>query len=490
MKKTNNILILIFLGILAFRLFFVFKTPYFSSSESYFVIRNIENIIQTGLPLFDDPLSYSGRYLLFQPLFYYLLMPFYLIFKDAILKLIPAILFSSTVFFTYLLIKKITKSKPAIYLATLSSIFIPISFTTTLNSISIYSLIIPLTLYLILMLIKIKSKINYFIFLSILLPLLHPFSLLIALAMIIYLIIAKTESLKISRLKIEAITFFIFLTLLITFIFFKKPLLELGLSVVWQNTPSLIIKEYFRDINLIEAIFSIGALPILFGVYGIVYSLIKRKKTSTFLIISVIFSIFLLLTFRLIGFNIALTLLGIFLAIISSLGFERFFEYIKLTKLFYLEKPAKFTLFLLIVLTLIIPSIIASNNLIKSTISEEEIEALNWIKENAEQDVIVLSSAEEGHYITAIAKRKNVIDTNFVSAKKINERYEEVRESLTTISEAKALQIFRKYDVTYIYFSEKTKEIYKTGDLDYIQDKNCFKTEYENAKAKVYKVRC
>src|SRR3989344_5224505 len=40
--------------------------------ESYFTFRQVENIAETGLPLFEDELSYGGREITFLPFFYYL----------------------------------------------------------------------------------------------------------------------------------------------------------------------------------------------------------------------------------------------------------------------------------------------------------------------------------------------------------------------------------------------------------------------------------
>jgi len=488
--KIKKSLIIIFLLIFFFRLFFIFQTPHFSDSEAYFTLRNVEHIIQNKFPLFQDPLSYSGRFHLFSPLFYLLLVPFYLLFKTTALKLLPVIFISSMVFFSYLIALKITKNKTAVFFATISSAFIPVLILKTLNSISIYSLATPLIFYIVFCLITIKKRINHCIVLSFLLSLLHPIALLLSASLIIYLIIAKIESLKVSRIKKEAILFFIFITLLIQFIIYKKAFLDLALRTIWQNIPLSTLNNYFKNIGVIEAIVSIGALPLIFGVYGTLYGLFKRKKTSVFLISSIIVTTAILLAFKLINLNIGLIFLGSSLAIMSALGYERLFNHLKITKVFYLEKPLKFILILLVFFTLMIPSFFSAQTAIKNAPTNEEIEALEWIKDNTENDEVVLSSAEEGHYITQISKRKNVMDTNFLFIKDIDEIYSDTNIMFTTISEVKALQLLNKYDVTYIYLSERTKEIYNIKELDYIEDRSCFRKVYENSKTKIYKVSC
>ncbi len=489
MKIKPSILI-IFLLILIFRIFFIFQTPHFGDSEAYFTIRNIENIIQHKIPLFNDELSYSGRFQLFSPLFFYFLAPFYLVLGSIALKLLPALFISSLVFVTYLIASKITKNKTGVFLATLSSAFVPILIFKTLNNISIYSFLIPLIFYFIYCLITIKRRLNQAVIISFILPLIHPIALFLSLSLVIYLILAKSEALKVSKLKKEAILFFIFVTLLVQFIIYKKAFLDIGIRVVWQNIPYSMLNNYFKEINLIEAILNIGALPLIFGIYGMFYGLFKRKKNSIFLISSLIITTTALLAFKFINFNIGLVFLGISLAIISALGYERLFNHIKITKIFYLENPLKFILVLLIIFTLIVPSFLAAQKSIKNTITNEEVEALEWLKLNAENNTITLSSPEEGHYVTQIAKQKNVIDTNFLFIKSIDERYSDVASIYTTISEVKALQLLNKYQVTYIYFSERTKKIYNITKLGYIEDKACFRKSYENEKTKIYKVYC
>ncbi|MBI2665042.1 hypothetical protein HYX12_00280 [Candidatus Woesearchaeota archaeon] len=71
MKRTNKILLGIFLVTLLTRLTLAFIVPNFTY-ESYFHLRQVEHIGQTGLPLYQDGLSYGGRELVFLPLFHYL----------------------------------------------------------------------------------------------------------------------------------------------------------------------------------------------------------------------------------------------------------------------------------------------------------------------------------------------------------------------------------------------------------------------------------
>ena len=97
MKREHIILIIIFILTLSFRLYFAFQNPNFDY-ESYFSVRQVNQIIKTGLPLFRDSLSYGGRTFLFIPVFHYILAIFSSILTAGIaLKLIPNLFASSIV---------------------------------------------------------------------------------------------------------------------------------------------------------------------------------------------------------------------------------------------------------------------------------------------------------------------------------------------------------------------------------------------------------
>ena len=68
--KEKQWLLIIFIVILVTRLILAFSTPNFTY-DSYFHLRQVEEIKETGLPNYQDELSYGGRVLRFLPLFHY-----------------------------------------------------------------------------------------------------------------------------------------------------------------------------------------------------------------------------------------------------------------------------------------------------------------------------------------------------------------------------------------------------------------------------------
>ena len=199
MKKEWGILLAIFIIVAGIRIFFAFQADYFSDDYSYFTLRQIEHIKETFVPLYGDNLSYGGRTHVFLPLFHYILAFFTTLFNPIIVaKVLPNLFASSIVFVVYLLVKEITKNENISLFTSVFSAFIPIYFYKTLNTISLYSISVPLSVLLLYLFINIDKGANTKLFLItiIFLMLTHTSVILLVLSLIVYLVLVKIEDLK------------------------------------------------------------------------------------------------------------------------------------------------------------------------------------------------------------------------------------------------------------------------------------------------------
>tara|TARA_Y100000310_G_scaffold97577_1_gene95226 strand:+ start:12701 stop:14173 length:1473 start_codon:yes stop_codon:yes gene_type:complete len=490
MKKINSVLLIILLFVLLFRVFFVFQTGNFSDDAAYYTLRNVESVEDSGKPLFEDELSYSGRTSSGFSLYYYLLAFSRNIIGEVTFKILPIILFSLLIIVFYFLTKQISNDHHAILLAVLMSGFIPLFILETLNNISLYALTFLLFFLAIFYLTKLKEKkyLNLFLVITFFLSLIHPIAILLSISFFVYLILTSAESINVSRVRKEVMLFSSFLILVVIFFIYKKAFFLHGFNVIYQNIPKGILSNFFKDINLIETSIRIGIFPIVFGAIGI-FSGFRKNKDMVIILSSILLSIVLLLTFKLMSFSIGLILLGLILAILSALGFERVFAYIQLTKWSKCLNYFKIFMLLLIIVTLIWPSYTGAINVIENTIDDGELNALFWLRDETEEDSIVISLPNEGHYITSIAKRKNVMDTNFLLVENIDIVFNDVIRVYDTESQVKALQVLSKYDVRYIYLSPRAKEIYNLESLNY-EDDECIREVFKTETTNVYKVRC
>lgn len=492
-KSRFIILVLIFVLTLTIRLLFAFQTPYFSSDKAYFTLRQVSQITDNGIPIFEDPLSYGGRTLIQPPIFYYLLAFFNLFLPITIVgKLIPNIFASLTVFITYLISIEITRNTKVAVLTSFISAFIPVFFSQTVNNISPYSLIVPLIFFMFYCLLKLpknKDFAVYFVIAILLLSFTHPSVFIFILGLVLYTVLIKSENLPQNKAELEIIIFSTLFVIWSQFIIFKNAFLFHGPFVIWQNIPINILTNYFSQITILGAISMIGVIPFIFGVYVIYKYVFKEKNRPIYLLLGFVFSVTALLWLKLIPLNAGLILLGAVLVLLFAQYFKLFMIFIQKTRFSSLENLFIAIFILIFVLTSVLPSLYYTSLTMASSISQDEMNALLWLNKNTMKSDIVLASPLEGHLITSVAKRKNVLDSNFLLVSNINQRSEDVEDIYTTSIETEAVELLNKYDVSYIYFSGRAKSAFNADSLSYVGDEECFELVY-NKKVQIYNSLC
>lgn len=490
MKKQYYILAGIFIFTLAIRLFFAFQTPYFSSPESYLDLRLTQHISSTGLPLINDELSFGGRTLIYSPLFHYTLSFFNIFLPlNFLVKLIPNLLASSLVFIIFLITKKITNNTNIALFSSLLSSFIPIFISTTTTSISIYSLMIPLMFLSIYFLMDIRRFKTQFIITIVIISLLHPSSLLLVLGLLVYILLIKLSNLKQDTAELEAILFSTVLITWITFLLYKQPLLIHGPKVIWQNIPNQVLRTYFSGIMTLNTVTKISVLPLVFGVFTIFKYTFKEKNRTIYLLIGLATSTFLLLWLHLIEPINGMIFLAVILTILFSVSYKHFLNYFNKTKFSRFRKLLVSLIFIIFLLSSLLPSLSFTYESSKNTPSNDEIQALSWIKENTKEQDVILATLPEGHLITSIAQRKNVIDSNFLLTKNPDQRLDDIRAIYKAPYKTDAIQLLNKYKIKYIYFSQKAKDKFNIEKIQYIDDEMCFDLVY-GGEIKIYKSLC
>jgi len=492
LKKEYILLALIFGLVLGIRLYFAFQTPYFSH-DAYFNIRQVEHIRETGLPLFKDDLSYSGRNFLFQPFFQYILAFFNLFMPlSLVCKLLPNIFASCLIFVVYLIAKEITNSKGAALFSSFISGFIPIFFAETVNSVSVYSLVIPLMFFLIYCLIKINKDekyIGYFVVLIIILALMHASSFLLIIALLLYVLFTKLEHLKQRRAELELIIFSIIFVIWLNFIIYKNAFLVHGQFVIWQNIPKVLLGQYFSQLNILNALYYIGIIPLVSGIYIIYKYIFKKKNRKIYFLMGFALSTLFLLWLKLIQLKIGLVFFGVILVLLFSKFYSDSLLFIEKTKLSSYKKLFIALLFLVFIFNSVIPTISYTAQVVREAPSKNEIDAFLWLKNNSDEKDVILASLDQGYLINAVAERKNVIDKNFLLIKDAEQRLEDARTIYTTHYETDAIPLLNKYNVKYIVLSKRSMSDYSIIDLNYRTDEKCFELVYDE-EVKIYKSLC
>lgn len=471
---------IVFLLVLALRLYAAFQTPYFSSDESYLHVRAVENLLE-GKLLWQDPLGYGGRTLAMSPLFDAILALFSLIMPlPLVLKIIPNIFASLLVIPAYMISYKLTQKTWIGLFTALFASLVPAFFSKTFNQITPLTLAIPLFFFLAYAWLQTPQRKWIIIFLATLLlfSFLHPLSIIFVLSISIYIALTALGKLKPTTAEYELGLFAIFFTLWAQFLLYKKLILFHGPAVIWQNIPNALLSTFYTNITIWGAIWSIGLAPLTGGTFALYKTAFKKPSKEIQLLFSICIVSIVMFWFKLIDSTTGFILLGITLTLL----FAQRTDFI--TKFFQETKISKFagvitTIILLSALTTVVyPAFVDTNAQLKQTITQEEYEVLTNLSKEIPLNATIIAPANYGNYITQIAKRKNVLDEYFLLTPQINERYQDVTRLYKTTFETEAVELFDKYSATHLIVLPGMADIK-------FADSKCFK-RIQSANIRVY----
>ena len=110
------------------------------------------------------------------------------------------------------------------------------------------------------------------------------------------------------------------------------------------------------------------------------------------------------------------------------------------------------------------------------------MESLRFLNEESNNEDIIFTHYTRGHWITYFSKRKNFIDSNFVFAPDVNERFFDSQEFIYTRDPEKAEEILNKYNIKYIWMSKDLKDELWDEENEGLQ----FLLEYSKKFKKIY----
>lgn len=494
MKKNRYLLLLavIFLLVLGIRLYFAFQQQYFSEDDAYFTLRQVEHIKETGFPAYEDRLSYGGRYYLFLPLFHYILA-FFSFFMPAVYacKIFPNIFASLLVFPVFFFVREMTKKSEIGIFAAFVASMIPLYISETINSISVHSLTIPISVLLIHLFFKINTKNNtlFFVMLFFVFLLLDTSIFLILLSMLLYMVFNWTEGLKIKRSEIELVIFSITITVFFYIVFFREAFLLHGPAIIYGNIPSQILNQYYSSLNILEALISIGFIPLVSAVTVIFMYFSKRKKKTVYLPMSFWIAVVTMLIIKLIPVMLGLVYLGIISAILFGELINIILDYFQKTRLFRYRAIFYAAFIILFFLTAILPSLgLSEQKLIEST-DEDMVDAAIFLGMSAAEDEVIAATPQDGHLIAYFSGRKTIIDTNYLFVPDIEERYLDLQIIYSSAVSIRAIEIMEKYGAEYILLNDRARKLYNITRISYASEE-CFPIIFSKNGIQVYEKRC
>lgn len=494
-KKYNvKILFALFFIALALRLFFAFQTNEFSDDNAYYVLRQVEHITRTGLPIRFDELSYNGRMQVISPVYYYVLAFFNLFLPITLVaKIIPNLFASSIIFIVYGISMRFTRNNSASLFASALSAFIPVYFLQTFNSISIYSFIVPLLLFCFYSFMKMSIDDRYitpYLIGIIILSFTHPAVFLLVLGEAFYILLLKLDKIPYKRIELEAILVSIFIVIWSQFLLYKNPFLQHGVALIWQNTPAYVTNVIFRQTNILEAIIQVGAIPCMAGATLFYRAVHNQKSKFAMFFLAYTLPLFLLLWLRLINPIHGLIFLSTSLILATGKYYTELSNYISKTKFFFLKAPIIFVIFLTTFVTTISPTFALITEEIQQSPSDNEISFANFLAQNTPPESIVLSSFDDAFFIQYRAKRATVTDANYLLIDDINIRFDDIKTFYTTTNFIESMKILDKYNVDYVVVNDKIRSQYQIDKVIAFSNEPCFKEVFAKDDSVLYEVTC
>ncbi len=129
-------------------------------------------------------------------------------------------------------------------------------------------------------------------------------------------------------------------------------------------------------------------------------------------------------------------------------SWHKFLDTLHLT---YFVQDLKFWTALFFIYSSII-GILAAGALLYFPPSPAEYHAMEWIKDNTPKNAVIMGYWQDGHWISGIAERKNVIDAYAEYGPNVDERYQDMLNVMEGTDLDRALNSLKKYNVSYIYY--------------------------------------
>ncbi|MFW5977013.1 MAG: glycosyltransferase family 39 protein, partial [Candidatus Nanoarchaeia archaeon] len=230
--------ILLLIGVVATQLFLSSQTPN-PSFDSYFEMRQIESIAQTGFPLSSDDLSYQGRTHAGGGLFHYLCFALSLILPLQILFKFGGIIFLVLiVIFSYLITRYLFPTKGVALLTTTvvasSTVFLT-TFANTLSSELVFAVFFLAATYTFLRFEHQNEKPWWFIGLVITSSFVSSLSLLFVVIFLFYFALLRLEKFSIKKKEFEAFLVSGLFVLWFHLLMYKKVLFLKGAQLLSQS---------------------------------------------------------------------------------------------------------------------------------------------------------------------------------------------------------------------------------------------------------------
>jgi hypothetical protein len=113
---------------------------------------------------------------------------------------------------------------------------------------------------------------------------------------------------------------------------------------------------------------------------------------------------------------------------------------------------------ILIICGLIFSTLSYINRVATAPPTKEMVLSLEWLKENTASDDIILSYYTKGNWITAIAERPVILDSQTDYTPDLNARFNDTNTTFYSRNLETAKSVLDRYNIRYIYIDQEMKQ--------------------------------
>lgn len=487
LKQTTVLLIVLLIFVLLAKLI-VLSDIDSPAYDSYYGMRQVENIKSTGVPIVNDNLSYQGRTNTLDFFVYYILAFFSVFVPIKLLFLFGGVLVGlGSLVLIFLIARKLYANRWVALIVTVLGALSTVIFSSslaTLTSSSLFLLVYLGMIYAFISFSRNENQIVWFLILAVVGTLLSSLMLPLVLAFVIYFLLVKLENLKTRYKEVELVGFTGLFVIWYHLILYRS-LFELhGSRVLWDSVPRELLSVFFQKLSLPLMVALIGVLPFILGLYAIYHSLFTQRRRYLLFVTSLALSFIGLLFMGFLPVLDGLLFTTVSFILLSGFAIKQLNAYFNKMNF---ARVKYFLVALLIVLSLVnfVPIIISGSQIQSPSIDETEfLESLSLPK-----DATIFANIQEGQFISYYAGEKTFYDERFTLAPQPQRRYEDAQTIFLSTSKTKTLSLLNYYDIHYVYLSQLTRSEYNVSTYLFENDP-CFKLVGQSEQSQLYEVRC
>ncbi len=445
-----------------------------AGESSYSITRLAEDIQSRNNLIFYDRLSYNGRILSLQQgtqLTVALLSKISTLSVDIVSRILPTLLGMISLIAFYFIVSKLLENKRS---AQLSILFLllspPFLYTFSISN----TRMLPITLTLLgISFLLYKKTIPAAIMFSII-PLFGTLHSMIALALFLIHVLVRKQNKTLFFLILAFNLILIGLLNIPTINAYGMPSMldfkikELGLNFTFQN--------FIAELG---GLFGLSIFSIILALSGFVA---MWKKKFHYLTIYIALFLFILLSIYLIWPIIHLNFL---ISILAAIGL------INLRSIKWESRLIKNFTIIILLSGLVVTFFIHLNSISNLPPNQDIIDSLEALNAESNPEDVVLSHYSNGFWIESIASRPVLMDSNFVYAPGVNEKYIDTQKIFSSRSIDEVAPLLEKYRIKYIWVTNdmKSGETWKDeedGLLFLLKYNTRFKKLFSNQNAELW----